>query len=164
VKARVYLRVDEFQRLVAAAGGHPRDHCILTLFLQARLRVSELVNLEVTDVDLTEWLLIVRNGKGGKDRAIPLEKRSYTALKTYLDYRKDSLCPELFLSYQGSGMSRRRGDWQRWREADRRRRARLKQNPAQYAHYRHRSGKPSSVTGWRTVQRYSSLCGSGERT
>jgi site-specific recombinase XerD len=47
VKQRVYLRVDEFQRLVAAAGGHPRDHCILTLFLQLGLRVSELVKLDV---------------------------------------------------------------------------------------------------------------------
>jgi integrase len=33
VKARVYLRVDEFQRLVAAADGHPRDYCILVLLL-----------------------------------------------------------------------------------------------------------------------------------
>jgi integrase/recombinase XerD len=56
VKQRVYLRVDEFQRLVAAAGGHPRDHCILTLFLQLGLRVSELVNLRVDDVDLAERL------------------------------------------------------------------------------------------------------------
>jgi site-specific recombinase XerD len=88
-------------------GGHPRDHCVLTLFLQLGLRVSELVNFHVADVDLTERLLIVRNGKGGKDRAIPLEKRSYTALKTYLAYRADSLCPELFLSYQGQGMSDR---------------------------------------------------------
>ena len=56
VKQRVYLRVDEFQRLVAAAGGHPRDHCILTLFLQLGMRVSELVNLRVDDVDLAERL------------------------------------------------------------------------------------------------------------
>jgi site-specific recombinase XerD len=107
VKQRVYLRVDEFQRLVAAAGGHPRDHCILTLFLQLGIRVSELVKLQVSDVDLTERLVIVRDGKGGKERVIPLEKRSYTALKTYLEYRRDSLCPELFLSYQGQGMSDR---------------------------------------------------------
>src|ERR687885_810492 len=90
VKQRVYLRVDEFQRLVAAAGGHPRDHCILTLFLQLGLRVSELVKLHVADVDLTDRLVIVRDGKGGKDRAIPLEKRSCTALKTYLSLRGDN--------------------------------------------------------------------------
>jgi site-specific recombinase XerD len=107
VKARVYLRVDEFQRLVAAAGGHPRDYCILQLFLQLGLRVSELVNLRVSDVDLTERVVIVRNGKGGKDRAIPLEKRSYTALKTYLSFRRDNPCPSLFLSYQGQGISDR---------------------------------------------------------
>ena len=35
----------------------------------------------MSDVDLTERLLIIRNGKGGKDRPVPLEKRSSTALK-----------------------------------------------------------------------------------
>jgi site-specific recombinase XerD len=95
-------------RLVAAAGGHPRDHCILTLFLQLGLRVSELVNLTVSDVDLTERVVIVRNGKGGKDRAIPLEKRSYTALKTYLAHRGECLCTALFLWHmRASRLSRR---------------------------------------------------------
>jgi site-specific recombinase XerD len=107
VKQRVYLRVDEFQRLIAAAGGNPRDYCILTLFLQTGVRVSELVNLRVSDIDLTERLLIVRDGKAGKDRSIPLEKRSLSALKTYLRHRGENLCPDLFLSYQGQGMSDR---------------------------------------------------------
>ena len=61
----------------------------------------------MSDVDLTERVVIVRDGKGGKDRAIPLEKRSCTALKTYLSLRGDTSCPALFLSYQGQGLSDR---------------------------------------------------------
>jgi site-specific recombinase XerD len=81
-----------------------RRNCILTLFLQLGLRVSELVKLHVADVDLTERLVIVRDGKGGKTGQFPWRSAPNTALKTYLDYRRESLCPELFLSYQGSGI------------------------------------------------------------
>jgi site-specific recombinase XerD len=107
VKSRVYLRVDEFQRLLAAAGGHPRDYAILTLFLQTGIRVSELVNLQLSDVDLQERVITIRNAKGKKDRQVPLEKKAAQALKLYLVHRPDSLSPSLFLSYQGQGISDR---------------------------------------------------------
>jgi len=41
-KGRVWLRPDEYTKLLSAAGGTPRDFCILQLFLQTGLRVSEL--------------------------------------------------------------------------------------------------------------------------
>jgi len=39
-KARTYLTPEEYHRLLAAAGAHPRDFCILTLFIQTGIRIS----------------------------------------------------------------------------------------------------------------------------
>ena len=44
-KGRAYLTPEEYNRLLAAAGGHPRDFCILTLFLQTGIRIGELCEL-----------------------------------------------------------------------------------------------------------------------
>src|SRR3989440_9326543 len=44
-KMRVFLRVDEYMRLLNAAAGNSRDYAILQLFLQTGIRVAELVGL-----------------------------------------------------------------------------------------------------------------------
>jgi integrase/recombinase XerC len=82
----VWLRTDEYTKLLSAAGGNPRDYCILQLFLQTGVRVNELCGLDVGDVDLTGKLLRV-TGKGDKTRDIPLEKKAIRALKTWLELR-----------------------------------------------------------------------------
>jgi integrase/recombinase XerC len=86
-RGRVWLRPDEYTKLLGAAGGNMRDYCILQLFLQTGVRVSELVGLDVGDVDLTGKLLRVRQGKGQQSRDIPLEKKAITALRNWLDLR-----------------------------------------------------------------------------
>ncbi len=48
-KTRVYLRVDEYMRLLSAALGNTRDYAILQLFLQTGIRVGELVKLKLSD-------------------------------------------------------------------------------------------------------------------
>jgi site-specific recombinase XerD len=104
--ARVYLRPDEYTRLLSAAGGHSRDFAILQLFLQTGIRVAELVHLTIRDVDLDGRTLQVA-GKGSKERIIDLEKRSLQALKHYLHQRPQSLDDHLFLNYAGTGLSDR---------------------------------------------------------
>src|SRR5262249_18609279 len=49
-KQRVFLRVDEYMRLLNAAAGNSRDYAILQLFLQTGIRVSELVGLKLSDI------------------------------------------------------------------------------------------------------------------
>ena len=49
-----------------------RDRVAVRLLGEAGLRISELCDLDVDDVDLKERLLIVRRGKGGKSRSVPL--------------------------------------------------------------------------------------------
>jgi site-specific recombinase XerD len=103
-KQRVYLRPDEFTKMLAVAGGNPRDFAILQLFLQTGIRVSELVSLRLDDVDLAGRTIRI-NGKGMHQRESALEKKGTSALKSYLQVRPESFDAHLFLSYQDSGLS-----------------------------------------------------------
>jgi len=64
-----------------------RDRLILELFYGAGIRLSELINLETTLVDLTEATLRV-HGKGAKERIIPFPKSLATFIERYLDTKK----------------------------------------------------------------------------
>jgi site-specific recombinase XerD len=103
-KERVFLRVDEYMRLLNAAAGDPRNYAILQLFLQTGIRVSELVGLTLSDIDLEGQTMLI-NGKGNKQRTIYLEKKATFALRSYLANRPHSLDQHVFLNYQGSGLS-----------------------------------------------------------
>jgi integrase/recombinase XerC len=73
-KERVFLRVDEYLRLLNAAAVNSRDYAILQLFLQTGIRVAELVGLSLTDIDLKEGVMLI-NGKGNKQRTIYLGRK-----------------------------------------------------------------------------------------
>ncbi len=60
-KQRVFLRVDEYMRLLNAAAGNSRDYAILQVFLQTGIRVSELIGLTTHDIDLDEPALCPRS-------------------------------------------------------------------------------------------------------
>jgi integrase/recombinase XerD len=103
-KQRVFLRVDEYMRLLNAAVGNSRDYAILQLFLQSGIRVAELVGLALTDIDLDGGIMLI-NGKGNKQRTIYLEKKATQAVKSYVINRPGSSDQHVFLNYQGSGLS-----------------------------------------------------------
>lgn len=63
-RTRNRMRSDEYNRLLSSAGSNHRDYAILTVLLQCGLRVSELCNLSVDDIDLTASVLLIRDGKG----------------------------------------------------------------------------------------------------
>ena len=58
-----------------------RDILLVDLAIHTGLRRSELANLKVGDIDLERQVLIVRKGKGAKDRVIPLSKNTIEKLK-----------------------------------------------------------------------------------
>ena len=68
-------------RLLNAALGNSRDYAILQLFLQTGIRVSELVGLTLSDIDLNEGTMLI-NGKGNKQRTVYFEKKAAQALKS----------------------------------------------------------------------------------
>src|SRR6266436_7863232 len=68
---RQFLRADEYTKMLSLAGGNPRDYAILQVFLQTGIRVSELANLTIEDVDFIKPAIRVR-GKGNQEREIAL--------------------------------------------------------------------------------------------
>jgi integrase/recombinase XerD len=103
-KQRVFLRVDEYMRLLNAAAGNSRDYAILQLFLQTGIRVSELVGLTLNDIDLDQEVMLI-NGKGNKQRTIYLEKKANQAIRAYLANLPRSLDQHVFLNYHGTHLS-----------------------------------------------------------
>lgn len=103
-KSRVFLRIDEYMRLLNAVAGNSRDYAILQLFLQTGIRVAELIGLQMQDIDLTEGTMLI-NGKGNKQRTIYLEKKATQALRSYLSVRPRSADQHVFVNYKGTGLS-----------------------------------------------------------
>ncbi len=86
-----YLSLDDSKKLLAVADSDDdrnkeRDYAILTLFLNCGIRLSELVGINIKDIDFSENKLNVI-GKGNKERTIYLNKACLNALNTYLSIR-----------------------------------------------------------------------------
>jgi len=86
-----------------------RNKAMLELMYGSGLRVSELVNLEINDIDITNCIIRVL-GKGSKEREIPIGEYALYYLQEYLKVRnsllKGKVCNKLFLNNHGTGMSR----------------------------------------------------------
>ncbi len=88
-----------------------RDRTIMELFYGCGLRRSELTNLKLCDIHLPRSVLIVREGKGGQDRYLPLGETVQAWLEKYLNGTRDELIgpaseDELFLTDYGESYSR----------------------------------------------------------
>ncbi len=90
-----------------------RDLAVIQTLLGTGLRISELANLRIEDVEVTErkGLVRVREGKGGKSRVVPLDNRTRSALLRYIEKRKKQLrLPEQMPEQQLSGRKRPSGN------------------------------------------------------
>ena len=61
-----------------------RDRAVLEVFYSTGIRLEEMMNLTIFDCDLQGGLLRVNNGKGSKDRVVPLGKHAVRFLKEYI--------------------------------------------------------------------------------
>lgn len=86
---------------------HIRDAAIVRLLLHTGLRVSEVITLQLSDVTFTDrnGSLIVRDGKGGKRREIPLNKEARQAIKSYLKVRPQIDIEYLFIDKNDSSVT-----------------------------------------------------------
>ena len=82
-KVPVVLSHDEVARLLAVLDGQP--WLMAALLYGAGIRLMECVRLRVQDVDLGRREILVRNGKGGKDRRVPLPQRLHERLREQVD-------------------------------------------------------------------------------
>jgi|Deesub1362A_J573_1020465.scaffolds.fasta_scaffold01724_9 integrase/recombinase XerD len=84
-----YLTRREASALLEACRENPRDHAIVVLLIYSGLRVGELCNLTLEDIDFSDRIIRVRSGKGDKDRIVPISHEAVDALKAYLKVRPE---------------------------------------------------------------------------
>lgn len=104
-----FLTLEQSLELLNAVDGNykERDYCIITLFLNCGIRLSELTGLNYSDVQLDERTMKV-TGKGNKERIIYLNDACIDAIKRYLEVRPvDGVIDKkaLFISRQNRRMS-----------------------------------------------------------
>lgn len=82
-----YLTLDESLDLLKHIDGKfkERDYCIITLFLNCGLRLSELVSLNLSDIRSNNTMVVT--GKGNKERTIYLNAACIDAINAYLPFR-----------------------------------------------------------------------------
>ena len=82
-----------------------RDRAMIEMLYATGMRISELVNLKITNLDIQRCVVKVL-GKGSKERLIPFGEVASEALNDYMKDRQDSSSKEIFLSNRGTKMSR----------------------------------------------------------
>ena len=112
------LTVDEVERLLELADGDMpetvRDRTMLELLYASGMRVTEMVSLDVEDVD-TEHGSVRCFGKGGKERVIPIHGTAAAAVQAYRENARPELATgasgdALFLNRRGKRLTRQ-GFW-----------------------------------------------------
>ena len=100
---------NEYKALLFEAQGNSRDYAILMTFLKSGIRESELAALSLEDVDFLHNEVTVREGKGKKERKIPLMPELKRALGRYVSERErqaNILDEEtLFLARNGTSLN-----------------------------------------------------------
>lgn len=114
-----YLSLEDSRKLLNVTANednrnYQRDYAIITLFLNCGMRLSELVGINIKDIDFSENRMTVI-GKGNKERTVYLNKACVKAIKDYLEVRpkegiktdKQNSKNALFLSERKERISRR---------------------------------------------------------
>jgi integrase/recombinase XerD len=112
-----YLRLEELERLLAQPDDKTpiglRDHAMLEVLYSTGLRVSELVNLRVMDLDRSAGCVRCV-GKGDKERIVPIGKKALALVERYLKEARAKLVGKgkqistnmLFINRRGGSLSR----------------------------------------------------------
>ena len=107
-----YLEENEMQALLSAvklnSRNGVRDNALLLLLYNTGARVSEIVQLKLTDLRLDGAAQVKLSGKGNKYRSCPLWSETVEALQDYIKHRtpKDPVIQQLFLNANGSRLTR----------------------------------------------------------
>jgi integrase/recombinase XerC len=165
-KMPAHLSIDEMSRLLETPDGSTplgrRDRAMLELFYASGLRLSELVGLDLDDINLAGGIVRVM-GKGGKQRQVPFNQTAAAAVRTYLPDR-DAIVRGA-VSFDGIDETLERPARARWTTAPRgRARGQQSRRAARHAapehplfvNYRGQRLSPRSVH--RLVRRYVAMC------
>ena len=107
-KRMAYVTKEQFEKLYASIRGDQwvshRDRLLLTILFYSGLRASEVMKLRVADIERKEGVIIVRSGKGGKDRVVPFAPTVPDLLDGYLSRRPAGAdTGALFIADHGPG-------------------------------------------------------------
>lgn len=94
-KLPAVMNKQEVSLLLSHARKNPRHYAIVATLYSTGLRISELVDLKISDIDSKNMLLHVRQGKGGKDRQVQLSTDLLEILRNY--YRSCHVKPKDWL-------------------------------------------------------------------
>jgi len=95
-----HLRDEEVEKLFAVIK-NLRDRAMFKVMLRCGLRVEEVANLVLRSLYLKRRLILVKDGKGSKDRVVYISDDAYEALVKYLRSRPPSKARKLFLVEKG---------------------------------------------------------------
>ena len=101
-----YLNLEESVRLLIQCQNSPRDHCIITIFLNCALRLSELTSLNIDQINND---ILTVTGKGNKERKIFLTPAAKKSINSWMQIR-NTLKVEtkaLFISRNGGRITTR---------------------------------------------------------
>lgn len=96
------------QKLLQSEGcSNVRNYTIATLIAYSGLRISEVLDLKLQDISYQTYVILVRNGKGGKQRSVIVNSKVINAIREYVKIRKPEIESEyLFCNKQGKKLNR----------------------------------------------------------
>jgi site-specific recombinase XerD len=105
------LTVEQVTALIAACSGKEfrdrRDEAIVRLMVNCGVRSDELLSMTVPEVDLTDCMVVVRRGKGGKGRRVSFDPKTGRSIDRYLRLRRTHRLadtPTLWLGDRGKNL------------------------------------------------------------
>jgi integrase/recombinase XerD len=113
---RAVLHQEQARRLMAHPDPHTsrgkRSRAILELLYGTAIRVGECERLDLSDVNLGQGVLFIRDGKGKRDRVVPLQGRAADAMDLYLREARPALLKDpreraLFLTRYGTRLRKK---------------------------------------------------------
>lgn len=101
--------VENLKRLIASIGSEDfqdiRDKFTIRLLWSTGVRVDEACHLELCDIDIPNGFLMVRDGKGSKDRVCPFDENFKMAYMEYIFNRPSTECQRLLLTCGGHSVN-----------------------------------------------------------
>ena len=111
---RHVLSIDEVEKVLSLADTTAitglRDRAMMEVLYATGMRRMEIANLEIGDIDMDKCVVLIREGKGRKDRLIPLGERALYWVQEYLERSRPRVAwnqqeRTLFLGQEGVGLS-----------------------------------------------------------
>jgi site-specific recombinase XerD len=99
---RIYLSREEVEAIIQAID-HPVLHYFAMTMAYTGLRVSECINLTLHDVNLEDGYIQVINGKGGKNRTVPISDKLKSKLQEYLKFHRPKTDSLFFFALKKTG-------------------------------------------------------------